>query len=155
MEDILMILSKLAKLEQTMSQVYAWCSERFAADAPVRILFYNLSVEENAHYNIVKYQERVVRGAPKEFGRVSINMAAVDDALAALAAFRAGEPTVADAIQFARKMEDSLAECYAMEVMDQSNSGLAEMVRKLAETEGGEHKQRLERFIQSYEAGKG
>jgi rubrerythrin len=149
--NILTVLGKLAKLEQDMSHTYAWLANRFAAEQRIRDLFRELSDEEKAHYDLVKYQVRVVLASPKDFSEVEVDLAAIDSALAAIAEFRRGEPTTKEAIRFALDMETSVAECYAVKVMDQSNKSLAEMIRTLSSIDGEKHRKRLVTFAKDYD----
>lgn len=148
--NILAVLKMLAKLELEMSQAYGWCANRFAAEEQVRELFKTLSGEELSHYDIVKYQERVVQASPKDFGDVEVDLTAINKLLAAITTFRATEPTIQEAIHFALDMETSVAEYYALKVMDQSNKNLAEMVKALANDDEG-HRRRLVSFAETYQ----
>jgi len=149
--DILAVLNKLAQLENEASKLYEWFSDLFALDEKASAFFRKLSEEEQSHYDLVKYQERIVRKAPKDFAGVDVNMDAIDKTLSAIAAFRTTSPALKDAIRFALDLETEIVEKYAATVMDQSNREFAALMKSLTTSLKEDHYKQLIKFAGSYE----
>lgn len=148
--DILSVLTKLAQLESEAAKLYEWFSSLFTDDEKAREFFKKLSQEEQAHYDLVKYQERVVRKAPKDFGPVDVNMAAIERTLTRIVEFRGTNPSLKDAIRFSLDIETEIAEQYAATIMDQSNKDMAAMMKGLTAGIKEDHYKQLIAFAASY-----
>ncbi len=147
MVDILFVLRKLGELESQAAKAYEWVASILQDDEKVRDFFLKLSEVEKAHFDLVKYQERVVRKAPKDFGPVDVDIAAIDRAIAMIAAFRATTPVLRDAIRFALDLETEIAVSYTASVMGQSNKDFARVVQGLVANEShNNHYKELIRF---------
>ncbi len=148
--DILTVLKKLGDLERDLGKSYERFAELFRDDEKVSEFFKKLSQDEQAHLDLVKYQERVVRKTPGEFAGVEIDLPAVDETLRKIDEFRKTTPTVRDAIRFALDMETEVSEHYTGSIMEQSNPSFAQMVKGLAATQKDEHYQQLLEFAREY-----
>jgi rubrerythrin len=148
--DILSVLTKLAQLESEASKLYEGFSTLFTDDEKAREFFKKLSQDEQAHYDLVKYQERVVRKAPKDFGPVDVNMAAIERTLTRIVEFRGANPSLKDAIRFSLDVETEIAEQYAATIMDQSNKDMAAMMNGLTAGIKEDHYKQLIAFAASY-----
>jgi rubrerythrin len=148
--DILMVLKKLGDLERDLAGVYEWLSTIFKGDERASEFFRKLGLEELAHWDLVKYQERVVRKTPKEFVGVDIDLSSVNKTLLAISDFRKTRPTIRDAIRFALDRETDVSEHYAAVVMKQSNENFAQMVKGLAATQNDQHYGQLIEFARTY-----
>lgn len=148
--DILTALKKLGDLERDLGKVYGWLAMIFKDDERASEFFRKLAHDEQAHLDLVKYQERVVRKTPGEFVGVQINVPAVDKTLLAISEFRKTNPTMMNAIRFALDVETDVSEHYAATVMDQSNESFAQMVKGLTATQNDEHYQKLIEFARNY-----
>jgi len=135
-----------------LGKAYEWLAASFQDDENASAFFGKLAHDEQAHLDLVKYQERVVRKTPGEFGNVEIGLAAVDRTLRKIADFRSTAPTIKDAIRFALDMETEVSEVYAATVMEQSNPSFAQMVKGLATTQKDEHYRQLMQFAKDYPA---
>jgi rubrerythrin len=151
--DILKVLTKLGQLEQDTSKLYEWLSNLFVLDAEVARFFRKLSEDEQAHFDLVKYQERIVRKSPKDFEGVDVDLGAVDKTLSRIAEFRATSPSVRDAIRFALDLETEIVEKYASTIMNQSNKELAALMKNLTNNLKEDHYQQLIQFAKSYDRG--
>jgi rubrerythrin len=151
MTDVLVVLNKLGELENEVGKLYQWLSTVFADDEKAGAFFSKLSVDEKAHFDLVKYQERVVRKAPRDFAGVEVNLAALDKLVADITQFRKTSPSLRDAIRFALDVETEVAESYATTIMDQSNKNFAELTKSLTANSKEDHYKQLLRFAQSYD----
>ncbi len=149
--DILVVLRKLGELENEAAKAYEWAASLLQDNAPAREFFLKLAAVEKSHFDLVKYQERVVRKAPKDFAPVDVDIAAIDRAIAMIAAFRATTPDLRAAIRFALDLETEIAAGYTASVMAQSNKEFAQVVRGLtANASQSDHYQELIRFAAAY-----
>ncbi len=148
--DILKVLKKLGDLERDLGSVYGWLAMSFKDDERASEFFRKLAHDEQAHQDLVKYQERVVRKTPGEFVGVEIDLPAVNKTLFAISEFRKTNPTIKNAIRFALDRETDAGEHYAAIVMDQSNESFAQLVQGLAVTQNDEHYQKLIEFARNY-----
>lgn len=149
--DILTVLNKLAQLENDASKLYEWFSVLFAQDEKAAAFFRKLSEEEQSHLDLVRYQERIVRKAPKDFAGVDVNVESIDKALSDIAAFRRTAPSLRDAIRFALDLETEIVEQYAATVMDQSNREFAALMKSLTSSLKEDHYKQLIKFAGSYD----
>lgn len=149
--DILVILRKLGELENEIGKLYEWLSSLFSNDEKVSEFFRKLSADEQSHVDLVKYQERVVRKAPKDFAGVDVDTRAIDRALFNIAQFRKTSPAIRDAIRFALDIETEIVEYYTATVMDQSNKHFAELMKSLTANQKEDHYKQLIQFARSYE----
>ncbi len=149
--DILVVLRKLGELENEAAKLYAWFAALFQHDKQAREFFLKLAEDEKAHFDLVKYQERVVRKSPKDFAPVDVDIAAIDRAIAMIAVFRTTTPGLRDAIRFALDLETEIAVSYTASVMEQSNRDFAQVVQGLtANASQGDHYQELIRFAAAH-----
>jgi len=148
--DILNVLKKLGDLERDLGKAYEWLATVFKDDEKAAEFFRKLAQDEQAHLDLVKYQERVVRKTPGEFTGVEIDLPAVDSTVKKIAEFRKTDPAMKDAIRFALDMETEVSEHYAATVMDQSNPSFAQMVKGLTATQEDDHYKKLIEFARSY-----
>jgi rubrerythrin len=149
--DILTALKKLGDLENSVGKLYEWFATLFQNDEKAREFFKKLAEDEQAHFDIVKYQERVVRKTPKDFEHVDMNLAAVEELLWSIKSFRKTTPCVKDAIGFALHIETEIVETYAATIMDKSNKNLAEMVKGMTHGFKEDHYKQLIQFAAAYE----
>jgi rubrerythrin len=150
--DIITVLKKLGSLERELGNAYEWSAKQFVHDEQARDFFRKLSEEERQHLDLIKYQERVVQRAPKEFSGVDIDVPAIEKTLNAIAEFRKTTPAVKDAIRFALDIETEVVECYAATVMERSNPSFAELVRGFASNMSDDHYKQLIEFGRNYPA---
>ncbi len=147
--EILVVLRKLGELENEAAKLYAWFASLFQHDKQAREFFLKLAEDEKAHFDLVKYQERVVRKAPKDFASVEVNMPAIDTTIAEIASFRTTKPDLKDAIRFALDIETEITEHYTSTVMDQSNKNFAHLMKGLTANAKDDHYKELIKFAGS------
>jgi len=148
--NILVVLKKLEELEIAMSKTYQWIAQLFPQERQVCDFFNNMAVDEYAHYEYVRYQSRMVRRAPKDYGEVNVDIADIERTLAEVARFRASNPTVKDAIRFALHIETEVTERLATTLMAQSNKEFAAFLNQLAGPMQQDHYKALITFAKSY-----
>lgn len=149
--DVLKVLIKLGQLESEASKLYEWFSILFAYDEQARNFFKKMSIDEQAHFDLVKYQERIVRKTPKDFGGVDIDTQMIDRTLSRIAEFRTTIPLLKDGIRFALDLETEIVESYAATVMDKSNEELAALMKNLTANLKEDHYKELISFAASYD----
>lgn len=117
-----------------LMDLYKWLAAAYPADENAGDFFSRLSLDEQSHGDLIKYQQRVVRKSPKEFGDVEIDEEAIRNALSEIEQFRASNHSLKDAIRFAMNIENSTAESYFNSVMHQSNQDFAKLLKQLSAT---------------------
>jgi rubrerythrin len=148
--DILAALKKLGDLERDLGKAYERLTTVFQGDEKAVAFFRRLAQDEQVHWDLVKYQERVVRKTPGEFVGVDIDLTALDKTFEKIAEFMKGNPSMKDAIRFALDIETEVSEHYAATVMEQSNRSFAQMVKGLAATQQDEHYKQVLEFARNY-----
>jgi len=149
--NILTALNKLAELESSVGKLYEWFTTLFPNDEKACAFFRKLAEEEQLHFDLVKYQERVARNSPKDFDNVDMDMAPVEKLLAEIAAFRKTTPGIRDAIRFSLHIETEVVETYAATIMDRSNKNLAELIKSMTQDFKEDHYKQLFQFAAAYE----
>ncbi len=147
--DILVVLRKLGELEAQAAKLYEWVASFFEDDPKAKEFFIKLAADEKSHFDLVKYQERVVRKAPKDFAPVDVDIAAIDKTISKIAAFRKTTPDLKGAIRMALDLETEIAEHYAGTVMNQSNKDFAQVMKGLAANAKDDHYKELVKFAAS------
>ncbi len=148
--DILTVLKKLGELEQEAGGLYERFASLFTQDAKAQEFFEKLAADEKAHYDLVKYQERVVRKSPKDFGAVDADLKAVEKTIHAIKEFRKEAPAIRDAIRFALDLETEIAELYTASIMKQSNEEFAQLMKTMGGDQQTAHYKQLIAFAASY-----
>ncbi len=143
---ILVVLRTYGELESEAAKLYAGFAAQFQHDDKARDFFIKLAEDEKAHFDLVKYQERVVRKAPKDFAPVDVDMPAIEKTISAIAAFRKTSPALKDAIRFALDIETEIVEHYTGTVMKESNKGFAQLMQGLTANAKDDHYKELIKF---------
>jgi rubrerythrin len=144
------VLSRLETVESTMAEFYEWLSEVFEADADASGLFFRMSLQEKSHASLLKYGRKLVNRNPEDFEDVEFDGASVDALLASVDSFRhdSQQPSLADALFFAMKIECHPAENAHREVLAVSNPEIGQIIRTLAIADD-EHHRTLQAFAQT------
>jgi rubrerythrin len=142
-------LVQLERVESEMARFYEWLSEVFESDGDASGLFFRMSLQEKSHASLLKYGLKLVYRSPNEFEDVDFDDEAVTSLLESLGKFRAEtpEPTLAEALFFAMKIECHPAENGHREVLAVSNPEISQMIKSLAIADD-EHHQTLSTFAQ-------
>lgn len=110
---ILKVLYPLRKLESRISELYEWFSRIFADDTEAASLFYRISIDETAHADLVRYQERLASRNNELFGEIPVDIAVVDSTLEMVTSVLSGPPpSLEQAVRIALDIESSAAESH-------------------------------------------
>jgi len=144
------VLAQLERVESEMARFYEWLSEVFASDGDASGLFFRMSLQEKSHAGLIKYGRKLVYRSPNEFEDVDFDETAVASLLESLGEFRADfpEPTLAEALFFAMKIEGHPAENGHRDVLAVSNPEISQMIKSLAIADE-EHYRTLSTFAQA------
>lgn len=133
MQDIITILSKTEKLEESLSELYRWLSNALSSNQEISDFFRLLSLDETSHRDIVRYQIRVVRKDKHLFPDISADVEYVEDALQKIREFRSNSfPSIESSLRFAVEMESSIAEKFFTSIMKQCNKEFAALVDNMS-----------------------
>lgn len=133
MYNIITILSKTEKLEESLSELYRWLSDTFSTNQEISDFFRHLSLDETSHRDIVRYQLRVVRKDRHLFPEISANVGYIEDALQKIREFRNKSlPSIESSLKFAVNMESNIAEQFFASIMKQCNKEFATLVDNMS-----------------------
>jgi rubrerythrin len=143
------VLSRLERIESKMADFYEWLSEVFADDSDASGLFFRMSLQEKSHASLLRYGKKLVHRSPNEFEDVDFDASPVDALLISVDRFReaSSEPSLADALLFAMKVECHPAENSHRNVISVSNPEIGQVIESLAIADE-EHHQTLKSFAQ-------
>lgn len=130
---ILNLLNQLEKVETQLSELYEKFSEIFQNDAEVSILFSQVSADETAHADLVRFERRMVRADAKRFKEVDADIGKMEEMSSFIRLLlKSGEtPTVERAIEAAIELENSAAEQHYIKAITLSNPEVAGMLNSL------------------------
>lgn len=148
----LKVLDTLQKLELRIAELYRWLADAFAADAETSGLFFRLSLQEQSHANLIAFQRRVILHGGGQSYSPDIDMKAVTEVIAAVDAFRAAnpKPTLEQALDFARTVEDTAAEKIHLRALAGAGFGIEGLIATLA-SDDQRHEKMLARLAARFE----
>jgi rubrerythrin len=128
------ILDKLLDFEIALANLYQWFSDGFRHYPEASKVFGRLSIQEQKHANLVKYQKRIAAGNGSSFQPIDVDLAEVNRLLKEIAMVRNSpqSPTLEVAIQLSIRLETSAAEKLHHTVVHTANPDLAPLVAQLA-----------------------
>ncbi|TAN42891.1 MAG: hypothetical protein EPN25_02120 [Nitrospirae bacterium] len=131
--QILKMLTQLEKLETNMAGLYEWFSHVFREDEAAAAFFYGVSVEEEVHANIVRYQRRLVSQNIKNFSEVDFDLTPIEKTLSDIAAIRKTEilPSLEEALRYAIELEHSIAEEHYRTILKKANPEIEGLLKSL------------------------
>ena len=144
------VFRPLSDLEKSMADLYSQWAAVFDDDREAAFLWIKMANEERGHAALVDYQRRVVQKNPLLSGEVDIDMRIVDAALVELTALResARQPTLAEAVSTALRLETSAAESHYGNAVKKLNPELHRLLSCLGGEDRG-HLDRLKTFAAS------
>lgn len=135
--ETLKALDVIMKLEDSLRETYEGLCDRYAKDdEDLSAFFYNLSLDEKSHMDIVAMQRRIVRDSAQLF-RSDIELAMKEISLimglcAQLAADKSA--SARDVLVTTCDIESNSAELYAYTALQKSNESLAQFLVNLSKT---------------------
>ncbi|MHB8882231.1 MAG: DnaJ domain-containing protein [Thermodesulfovibrionales bacterium] len=131
--QILKMLTQLEKLETDMARLYEWFSHVFREDEAAAAFFYGVSVEEEVHANIVRYQRRLVSQNIKNFSEVDFDLTPIEKTLSDIAAIRKTEtpPSLEEALRYAIELEHGIAEEHYRTILKKANPEVEGLLKSL------------------------
>ena len=131
--DIIKCLETLKKLEIKMQDLYEFYHKYFAADIEIAGRFFELSLEEKSHADLIDYQLRTIKKNRSMFNDVDFDIEPLNQFVANLEAhILSKEPiSLADALKFGIELENDAVECHFRTLIQKSNPELGELVKKL------------------------
>ncbi|MEF9426181.1 MAG: hypothetical protein L0956_03045 [Candidatus Mariimomonas ferrooxydans] len=150
MKDILTILRLVEKLEESLSNLYDWLSNKFSDNQEARSFFNQLSFEENSHRNLVSYQIRVARQNKDLFADVEADVEGIKNALEKIKLIMDNSSlSFEDAVRLTVEIESTLAEQYAVILMKQSIKEFSKLIDSLG-SGFKEHHNNLKKMANKY-----
>jgi len=131
--DILRLLGPLEKLETRLSELYSRFSELFRNDAEASVFFYQMSVDEAAHADLVRFERRQVRADPTNFKEVDVDIGEIEhiSSYAGHLLESAEGLTVEKALEASIDIENSVADQHYITAITVSNSDVSGLFKSL------------------------
>jgi len=131
---ILKLFNSLENLETQLSELYKRFSEIFQNDAEASLLFSQMSVDETAHADLVRFERRIVRADPTHFKEVDADSGKIEEisSRVGLLLKSAAGLTVEKAIEMAIDFENNVAEQHYITAITLSDSEVARLINSLA-----------------------
>ncbi len=151
MASIRDVLQELERVEQSVANLYGWLSEVFAADPETSRFFAAMRTQELSHSDLVRFERRLVRGEPKSFAEVEVDLDVLRAFVAEVRAFpnEHPDPGLHEALLFAMHLEEHAAEHLHRRAIVEANPEVEKLVSGLASADR-EHFLTLRRFIQDH-----
>ena len=132
--QIIKLLGPLEKLEAQLSTLYKRFSEIFRNDAEVSIFFDQMSTDEAAHANLVRFERRLVAADPAQFGEVDVDISEMEKISSHIALLMKSSEglTVEKALQASIHLESSVVEQHYITAITLSNSEVARLLNSLS-----------------------
>jgi rubrerythrin len=130
---LLKLLDPLEKLETQLSELYKRFSEIFRNDAEASVFFYQMSVDEAAHADLVRFERRQVRADPTHFKEVDVDSREVEkiSSYADHLLKSAEGLTVEKALEASIDIENSVADQHYITAITLSNSDVSRLFKSL------------------------
>jgi len=135
--QLLTILNAIESIENSVADLYEWCSDCFGHDPEASGVFFRLAMQEKTHAAMVTFSKSLVRKSPNDFTAIDFDMSLVDDLLDSIATFRYEnpKPSLEQALDFAIAIEGHAAEGLHRSMVIQSNPEVANMINNLAKAD--------------------
>jgi len=132
--QIMKLLGPLEKLEAQLSALYKRFSEIFRNDAEVSIFFDQMSTDEAAHADLVRFERRLVAADPARFKEVDANISEIEKISSHIALIMKSAEglTVEKALQASIQLESSVVEQHYITAITLSNSEVARLLNSLS-----------------------
>ncbi len=149
MSSIRDVLIELERVEQSAADLYGWLSDVFAADLKTSRFFAAMRTQELSHSDLVRFERKLVRGEPKAFANVAVDLDELRGFVAEVQQFRLEhpQPTLEEALVFAMHVEEHAAEHLHRKAIVDANPEVQELIGGLAKADR-EHFLTLKRFVE-------
>jgi len=131
--NIRVVLELLEEVEQKMADLYTWCAREYREDEEAEKLFIRLTLEENAHKNLILYQRRMASRNPKAYDDININPKTIKKCIQQVEFFqqKKGKSSLSEAVEFALQIESSAAESHFPDLIAESNAEMKHLLTGL------------------------
>jgi rubrerythrin len=151
--DVNTVLKNIEELENSIADLYDWCSKLFSDNSEVSDFFKNLSLEEMSHRDLACYQRRIVNSNKQIFPDVDIDFSVIKMTLTEIKKFKNGsKPCLEDAFEFSLNLEAGIAEHYITKVTELSNEEVAALINNLY-LASNVHHDKLRKLAKKYGVG--
>ena len=126
------VMDRMAHLEQSAADLYAFYADLFSADAEMQSLFLLMMREEKNHKSQVLLQKRLMVDSLKDEVDNRINLEVIDTTIKAIRKYiEQKRPTPAEALDFAILLESKGIESAYRSVLASQNSELGPLAKAL------------------------
>lgn len=148
--DLLTVLRHLENLESKIADLYKEFSRTFSGDEEAVACFSDMSDEEIAHRDLLRYQHSLVRRNPAAFKDVEIDVNTIREATARMERMLAApaNSSLKEAVMTSIGFESDATEGYYRTAMAGSNPEVSKLLDSLC-TEDRQHLAKLNEFAKS------
>jgi CheY-like chemotaxis protein len=132
--DIYKVLDALERIEVEASGLYKKLREDHKLNKEAAEFFYTMSVDEDAHAQIVRMERRIVQSSPKAFSEPQVNFSEINSLLEDIAALKATKLELPELIGRIYGIESSLGERYLIDAMKNTNDALHDFLLQLGDS---------------------
>ncbi len=131
--DIITALEVLKKLELKVQDLYAYYHTLFGADKAAAGVFYELSLEEKSHADLIDYQLRIIKKNKLMFNDVEFDMESLNQLIAKRESQISSKKPISfeGAVKFGMELENDALEYHYKTLIAKSNSEVGELINKL------------------------
>ncbi len=150
--DIFKVFDSIEKLELKISELYKYFHRLFINKKEVAALFFRLSLDEQSHADLVKYQRRLPRQNKNLSKDIEIDISRVDELISAIDKIIGSQQILSlkEAIKLSIEIEYDVLEYHGRSALIKENPELAELLKNLS----GEDKEHINRLkeLEKFEA---
>jgi len=131
--DIVKALTALKKLELKMQELYEFYNKTFSEDKEAAGFFFELSLEEKSHADLIAYQLRNIRQDRSKFNDVDFDIEPLKQFMGEVEAIISSEKPISlvDALKLSMDFECNALEYHCRTLIRKSNPELGELIDRL------------------------
>ncbi len=147
--EIITALEALRKLELKIRDLYAHYHKLFDMDKEASGFFFELSLEEKSHADLIDYQLRTIKKNKLIFDDVEFDMESLNRLIAGIESKLSSKTPISlyDAVNFALELENDVLEYHYRTLIAKSNPEVGELIKKLGASDK-EHFDKLKLLAQ-------
>jgi len=132
--NIVSAIKEIQLYKKRTAELYTWLSGHFAEDENARSFFFRMTMREQSHLDLARYQIRTMRKSNIDFDDTEINVEFFKNRISMIEDFRSSLPTFREALFFVSRLERGTPLCYCSLLMSKSNKQFAELLSNLSIT---------------------
>lgn len=152
--DIFKVLDAIEKVELKISELYKYFNKLFADEKGAAALFFRMSLDEQSHADLIKYQRRLARQNKNLSKDIEMDISRVDKLISEIDNIIGSHKplSLGEAIKLSIEIENDIMEYHGRHAMIKTVTEVAELLKNLF---GEDHKHiELLKELAKYESSK-